>query len=141
MKSHARALGMAAAVLAALAGGPSLAHPDEEMGGSVWRNPSNSVHIRFAACGPNLCGTVVWANEKAKADAERGSGKALLGTRIFRDLRAVKPGTWEGRVHVPDIGASFDGTVTRQGENQLLGEGCLIGRIGCRSQLWTRVSG
>lgn len=140
MKNAFATLALGLTLLAAPAAAHGAPAPDS-MRGSVWRNPGNSVHIRFVPCGQDLCGTVVWANEKAIADARRGSGTELLGTQIFRNLRAVKPDTWQGRVHVPDIGASFDGTITRVGEDRLVGEGCLIGRIGCRSQVWTRVSG
>lgn len=34
---------------------------------NVWRNPQNSVHVRVHPCGKSRCGTVVWANQKAKA--------------------------------------------------------------------------
>ena len=34
----------------------------------VLRNPSNSVHVRIHPCGKTRCGTVVWANDKAKAE-------------------------------------------------------------------------
>jgi uncharacterized protein (DUF2147 family) len=113
----------------------------KDVRGSVWRNPSNSVHVRFDACGPNLCGKVVWANDKAKADAARGTGGNLVGTAIFRDLHPSGPNQWQGQVFVPDLGVSFSGTVTRRGNDQLVGEGCLIANVGCRQQVWTRVSG
>jgi uncharacterized protein (DUF2147 family) len=112
----------------------------KDVRGSVWRNPSNSVHVRFDPCGPNLCGKVVWANDKAKADAARATGN-LVGTSIFRDLHPVGPNQWQGQVFVPDLGVSFSGTVTRRGNDQIVGEGCLFANVGCRQQVWTRVSG
>lgn len=106
----------------------------------VWANPSNSVHIRFASCGDDVCGTVVWANEKAIADTRKGGGTELVGTQIFRGLRQVKPRVWKGKVYVPDIRRTFGGTVTLDGNDRLIGKGCLIAGIGCKSQVWKRVS-
>ena len=116
----------------------SVAAPQPDV--SVWRNPHDSVHIRFEPCGDQMCGTVVWASDKAQADAKKGSTAPLIGTRIFRDFHAVKPNVWRGKVYVPDIAKTFGGTVTIDGD-RMIGKGCLIaGRIGCKSQTWSRVT-
>ena len=106
---------------------------------TVWRNPSNSVHIRFEACGAQLCGTVVWASEKAIADTRRRSDRPLVGTSIFRNFHKVRADRWKGKVFVPDIGQTFSGTITVQGD-RMVGKGCLIAGIGCKSQTWSRVA-
>ena len=105
----------------------------------TWRNPKNSVHIRAEHCGGRMCGTVVWANEKAKADARKGSSDPLVGAQLFRDFVQKKPGVWQGRVFVPDIGKTFTGSVKVVDENTLEAGGCLLGHFGCKSQIWTRV--
>lgn len=104
----------------------------------TWRNASNSVHIRANRCGPAMCGTVVWANERAKADAARGGMQQLIGTQIFRQFRA-EAGQWVGEVYVPDIDQTIAGTIRLDGRDTLVGEACLFGRLGCREQRWTRV--
>jgi uncharacterized protein (DUF2147 family) len=106
---------------------------------SVWRNPSNSVHVRIHPCGKSRCGTVVWANAKAKADSARGGTKNLIGTELFRDFREKSPKVWKGKVFVPDINGTFTGTATIRDQNTLVARGCLIGNFGCKSQAWTRV--
>lgn len=107
----------------------------------VWANPSDSVHIRFDPCGTNVCGTVVWASEKAIADTRKGGGGTeLVGTQVFRGLRQVKSNVWKGKVYVPDIRRTFGGTVTLAAGDRLIGKGCLIAGIGCKSQVWTRVA-
>ena len=58
----------------------------------VLRNPSNSVHVRIHQCGKSRCGTVVWANAKAKADSARGGTPNLVGTELFREFHEVSPG-------------------------------------------------
>jgi uncharacterized protein (DUF2147 family) len=106
----------------------------------TWRNPKNSVHVRAEPCGKNMCGVVVWANDKAKADAAKGSSAPLVGSILFRDFTPEKPGVWRGRVFVPDIGKTFSGTVSVIDTDHLEGKGCLVGKIGCKSQVWTRIS-
>jgi len=105
-----------------------------------WRNPSNSVHVRVEPCGrQQMCGVVIWASEKAKADSGRGGTDPLVGAQLFRDFIEEKPGVWRGRVFVPDIAKTFSGTVTVVDSETLRANGCLIGKIGCRSQIWTRL--
>ena len=119
-----------------LAAGPALAR-DQSFG--VWRNPSNSVHVRAQPCGNRMCGVVIWANDKARADAARGGTAKLVGSTLFRDFVQEKPGVWRGRVFVPDINKTFSGTVSVLDPNRIEGKGCLVGRVGCKSQIWTRI--
>ena len=129
----------AIALIAALAAaGTGLAAvPDSPVG--VWRNQKNSVHIRIAPCGTLLCGTVVWANEKAKKDARDGGTDALVGTRIFKDLHRDPKGRWRGRVYVPDMDMTFSGTITLTSADTISTRGCLFGGIICKSRVWVRV--
>jgi uncharacterized protein (DUF2147 family) len=93
----------------------------------TWKNPKNSVHVEAQECGGKMCGVVVWANDKAKADARRGGTDQLIGRQLFQDFEEQQ----EGR--------TFHGTVTIIDADTLEGKGCLIGGIGCKSQVWTRV--
>ena len=106
---------------------------------NVWRNPSNSVHVHVYPCGKSRCGTVVWANAKAKADSARGGTKNLVGTELFREFREVSPKVWKGKVFVPDLNKVFSGTGTIKDKDTVVARGCLIGSIGCKSQTWKRV--
>lgn len=105
----------------------------------TWQNPKGSVHVRAEPCGKQMCGVVVWANDKAKADARKGGTDPLVGSRLFQGFTQEKPGVWRGKVFVPDIGKTFSGTISVIDNDTLLGSGCLIGRIGCKSQRWTRL--
>lgn len=117
---------------------------DARVPAGVWANPSNSVQVRFAPCGRGqdaqlMCGTVIWANEQAKADAARGGSDRLVGTRLFTDFEEEEPGRWAGTVFIPDIGREVEGTITQVDAKTLVGEGCLFGGLGCRQQRWRRV--
>ena len=116
---------------------PGIAQPaGEEL---VLRNPSNSVHVRIHPCGKSRCGTVVWANAKAKADSARGGTPNLVGTELFREFREVSPKMWKGKVFVPDLDKVLTGTGTVKDRNTIVARGCLFAGMGCKSQTWTRV--
>jgi|SRR5882757_7081524 len=125
------------ATILASASGAQTPPVDRSVG--IWRNPQNSVHVRSDHCGAGMCGTVVWANDKAKADDRRGGTADLVGLQLFRNFTRDKRGNWRGKVYVPDINKTFSGSVTVIDENTLTGTGCLIGRVGCKSQTWTRI--
>jgi uncharacterized protein (DUF2147 family) len=111
--------------------------PDNSYLGT-WQNPSGSVRIRASTCGEKVCGTIVFANEKAKADARRGGTDPLIGTQLFEEFVARGPRQWRGRVFVPDMNRRVTGTATLQDENSIRVEGCAA-RVICRNQVWTRV--
>ena len=114
---------------------------------SIWTNPQRSVQVRAHGCGPAgqapanqmMCGTVVWANAKAQADARKGSAAPLIGAVLFRNFVPEGKSVWRGKVFVPDINKTFSGTITLLDPKTLRAQGCLIGRIGCKSQTWTLV--
>ena len=127
------------AVAAALLLGPATAFAQRPGQENVFRNPQNSVHVRIHPCGKGRCGTVVWANDKAKADSARGGTRKLVGTELFREFREASPKVWKGKVFVPDINKVFTGTGTIKDQNTIVARGCLIAGMGCKSQTWTRV--
>lgn len=107
----------------------------------LWRNPSGNVEVRIEDCGPKVCGRVASASEKARADAARGGHPNLIGMDLFEDFKRDGPATFRGRVFVPDINRRFAGKLTIQDTETIRVRGCLTRNKGCRSQIWTRVSG
>ena len=128
---------------AALAAASFLAIPAQANNNALvsteWRNPGNSVHVRIDRCGAQLCGTVTWASAKAIADARRGGTQNLVGTRLFRNLEPVSEGVFRGKVFVPDIRQTFSGTLSFSGANTMVGKGCVLFGLVCKSQTWSRV--
>lgn len=106
---------------------------------AVWRNPQDSVHVRIHPCATGMGGTVIWADDKAKADSARGGTPNLVGTELFRDYREVSPSLWEGKVFVPDLNRVFGGTGKVVDSNTIVARGCLARNLGCKSQNWSRV--
>ena len=128
------------ALLLALAPAPAAAV--DPLAGT-WRNAGDSVRIRVAPCrgAPGMCGTVVAASEKARADAAAGGTERLIGTALFRGFERGEDGQYAGTVFVPDIGSEVDGTLHLEGRDTLVAEGCLFAGFGCREQRWSRVTG
>ncbi|WP_022684907.1 DUF2147 domain-containing protein [Sphingomonas phyllosphaerae] len=108
----------------------------------TWRNAADSVRIRVAPCrgAPGMCGTVVAASDKAKADAAAAGTDRLVGTPLFRGFERDEDGSWAGSVFVPDVGSEVDGTLRLEGRNTLVAEGCLFAGFGCKEQRWTRLA-
>jgi uncharacterized protein (DUF2147 family) len=136
-----RALPPALALTLGLLAAAPAARADEPIYG-VWQNPKNSVHLEIRHCGQAAaCGVVVWANPKAQADAMKGSGQALVGSTLFRDLRPDSDGVWKGKVFVPDLNKTFSGSAqVKDGGAALQAKGCFIGNLLCKSQTWRRVA-
>jgi uncharacterized protein (DUF2147 family) len=105
----------------------------------TWRNAGDSVRIRVAPCGAALCGTVVAASERARADAADGGTERLIGTRTLDGFRRTGEREWTGEAFVPDLAVTVEGTMTLESRDTMVVAGCLFGGLGCREQRWNRV--
>lgn len=135
IRSALPALAFAAVLAPALsaAAGPVLSAD------GVWRNPKNSVHIQLRPCGSEICGYVVYASDKAEADARQGGTPHLVGQQLLRNFKVDDKGVGHGKVFVPDMNATFSGSAELIDAKTLRAKGCLLGNLLCKSQLWTRV--
>ena len=124
--------------LLALAGAAQAAQKNQTANG-VWQNPSGSVRMRIAPCGSQICGKVISANAKAKADAARGGNPDFIGVNLLRDFNRTGPASWSGQVFVPDINRTVSGTLVKGSPRSITVRGCAVGRVGCRDQVWTKV--
>ncbi|HEY8617130.1 DUF2147 domain-containing protein [Phenylobacterium sp.] len=106
----------------------------------VWRNPKGSVHLEVRPCGASACGYVIWASDAAQEDARRGSGKPLVGQQLLQDFHP-DGGGWRGKVYVPDMDRTFSGSARLLDPGRLEARGCLLGRVLCKRQVWTRLEG
>jgi uncharacterized protein (DUF2147 family) len=104
-----------------------------------WTNPKRSVIIEVGRCGQAWCGTVVWANPKAKANARKGGTENLVGTRILTGARPVGNGIYKGRGFVPRRNVHAPATIRQTGPNSMVVEGCALAGLLCKEQRWTRV--
>ena len=134
LSPRARVAGALACVVALASAAPA---PGGLTG--VWRNPRDSVHVDISPCGAAMCGVVVWASDKAKADAREGGTDNLVGTNLLRGFVERRDGSWRGKVFVPDLGRTVSGTIELTGPGTFRARSCALGVV-CRSQTWTRLS-
>lgn len=104
----------------------------------TWRNPKNSVHVEIVSCGHAMCGVVVWASEKAKADARDEGTDPLVGINLLRDFVRTGDGRWRGRVFVPDLGKTVTGTVEMTDSDTFRARSCALA-VFCKTQVWKRI--
>jgi uncharacterized protein (DUF2147 family) len=142
MMTFGHLAGAAAAAALLLAGPAAAAPPSVAVSDAVeglWRNGKDTVRIRTYVCGVSICGQIVRADAKARADAADGGTKQLVGTQVFREFRPASGGTWKGKVYVPDINRTFSGVLSLAAPDKLIGKGCVLGGLICKSSTWTRV--
>ena len=106
-----------------------------------WTSPSGNVFVTIAPCGAAMCGRVSWASDRAKADARRAGTDPLIGTELLTDFTATRNGRWKGQLFVPDLNRRSRAELRLVDPDRIKISGCMVGRILCKSQLWTRSTG
>src|SRR4051794_17470934 len=125
------------AILASLILAQTVAPPQQPSIDGQWRSPGGNSIIAIAPCGSSLCGTVVWASDKAKQDARKGTDQ-LIGTQLLTNLQQRAEGRWQGKLFVPDQNIRATAKLQLIGAQQLKVSGCALGKTLCKSELWTR---
>jgi uncharacterized protein (DUF2147 family) len=123
-----------------LAIGLTVVQPDQTGLDGRWINPGGSVIISIAPCNDTSCGRVEWASEKAKADARKGGTDPLIGAELLKDIVPYGQGRWRARLFVPDLNTTSKAELRLLGRDLLKVRGCAVGRIICKSQVWTRLA-
>ena len=104
-----------------------------------WKSPGGNSIIGIAPCGATLCGTVLWASEKAKQDAKKGTDQ-LVGSQLLTNLKPKGSG-WQGRLFIPDQNMRATAKIELVSAQQLKVSGCALGKALCKSSLWSRLDG
>lgn len=104
-----------------------------------WTNPSRSVTVRIGPCGGPLCGRVVAASPKARAAAASGGTPRLVGTELMSGIEPNGQGSWTAEIFVPDVNRRAQGELHLLGPRTLEVQGCALGGMLCKSQVWTKV--
>lgn len=112
---------------------------DDTRGLGIWRNPKDNVRVEIKRCGPSTCGVVVYASPKAQADARKSGYDTLIGQQLLRDFEPIGNGSMRGKVFVPTLKVTLSGTAEFVDTRTMRAKGCVLGRVLCKSQIWTRV--
>src|SRR5262249_35658159 len=111
------------------------AHPSQHGVVGTWENPSKSVVMKIASCHGHLCGTVVWASEKAKRDASKGT-EHLVGSHLLTHVQQTSENHWKGKIFVPDQNMTVTAKLAMENHNAMKVSGCAL--MICKSQVWHR---
>lgn len=106
----------------------------------VWSNPHGSLQVRTYRCGAQLCGTIIAASQRQIAKAQDAGVNGLVGTQIMSDYKPDGK-DWAGTLFLPDRNKRVSSTLETNNGDSVKIAGCLVGRILCKSQVWTRVDG
>jgi len=129
-------------ITALLVLGLLIAGPPIEAGNPIgyWINPAQSVVVEISKCGDEiLCGHVRWASDKATKDARSNGTDPLEGTELLHGFTPEGAGRWKGRLFVPDLRKRSSAELRMINDRQLKIVGCAVGRLLCKSQVWTQV--
>jgi uncharacterized protein (DUF2147 family) len=125
--------------LVGLASAPAHAAGEGARGYGVWRNPHDSVRVEIKNCGASTCGVVVYASPKAQADARKSGYDTLIGQQLLREFEPTGNGSMRGKVFVPTLKVTLSGTAEFLDSKTMRAKGCVLGKVLCKSQIWTRV--
>lgn len=123
---------------AALTLAPALALAGDPTG--LWKTEANDegnyIHVRVAACGDKICGTIESAHQK---DGTASSDYPHIGRQMITGMVADGDNAWDdGEIWAPDEDETYSSKMELKG-NVLRVEGCVL--FICRGQDWQRVGG
>ncbi len=91
----------------------------------LWQTDEGNVRVE--QCGANLCGY-------GEKDGKKSNELVLINMKPSSDRSK-----WSGRIHNPNTGKDYEGTVEMRGPNLLRVQGCILGGMFCGGTTWKRV--
>ena len=136
MGASAFRIGWKALLVAALAAASAVPAAAAGLDG-LWQNRKGTLDVRVAACGNNLCGTVVDARGEAAAQA--GGRAKLIGVRVLEDFALGRDRLWHGRVYAPQLHGHLRSKIRVVDANTIEITACLFAGLGCDTNRWHRI--
>jgi uncharacterized protein (DUF2147 family) len=149
MRRHAIAalLGRTAAFSLAAAGAVTDANAADPTGN--WHTQGRLAQVQIAKCADDLCGTIVAlkdpidpATGRPQTDTENEDAtkrnRPVIGLQVVIGLKPTGANKWSGQFYSPEEGKTVSGNLTLKDANTLNVEGCILGGLLCRSEIWTR---
>ncbi len=116
---------------------PSGSQPGANVSG-VWANPHGTLKVEVGNCSKLLCAWVVEASPHQQSAAQKTGTATLIGMNLLQDVKQTSAGSWQGKIFVPERGASYFTKIRQLGPNELKVSGCLLGGLICKSEVWRR---
>lgn len=111
----------------------------------TWTTPK--ARVKISDCGAGLCATVLSLKEptdpsgKVKVDRNNPDkskqDRPIVGISV---LSGMKPNgdQWLGQIYNPEDGRTYKAYMTEEGANTLKVQGCALGGLVCKTQMWKR---
>jgi uncharacterized protein (DUF2147 family) len=117
----------------------------------TWYTEQQRAQIRIAKCDDTLCGTIVALKEpidpdtgQPQTDTENEDAtmrsRPVIGIKIVIGMKPSGANKWSGQLYNAEDGKTYTGSLTITGANSLKVEGCIMGGLLCRSQIWMRAN-
>jgi uncharacterized protein (DUF2147 family) len=118
----------------------------------VWLTEDGEARVRIYNCGQDLCGTVLSLKEpnepqtskpkldKFNQDTSKRT-RPIVGIELISGLKPNgTPDQWEGSLYNPQDGNTYKGILTAQGLLNMKLQGCVLGGLICKSEIWKRTN-
>lgn len=113
----------------------------------MWTASGGKARVRIADCGGGLCANVVSLTEpndtdgkpkvdKNNADAGKRARK-IVGIALLSGMKPNGDKAWKGSIYNPEDGKTYTAHMTLEGSS-LKVQGCALGGLICKTQVWTR---
>lgn len=115
-----------------------------------WQTEGGKSHVQIYACGPHLCGQIVWLREPLGKDGQpkvdlrnpdqaRRAQKIVGLQMLWNFTKSSDPNAWEGgRIYNPEDGDTYKSTMKLRPDGKLEVRGYVgISLLG-KSQYWER---
>ncbi len=115
----------------------------------TWHTKGHLAQVLIAKCGQDLCGSIVAlkdpidpATGKPQTDTENEDStkrnRPVMGLQIVSGMKSHGANKWSGQIYSPEDGKAVNGNLILNDPNTLEVEGCIMGGLLCRSEIWTR---
>jgi uncharacterized protein (DUF2147 family) len=129
-----------------LAGSAGLAMANDPLG--QWTTENGKGRVRITNCGAALCGNLAWLSEpnddkgQPKKDIhnvdESKRARPMLGVPILLSMAKDGDKRWKGNIYNAEDGKTYTAYLTPESDTKLKVEGCVLGGLVCKTQIWTR---
>jgi uncharacterized protein (DUF2147 family) len=115
----------------------------------IWHTQGQLAQVQIKKCAADLCGTIIAlkdpidpATGKPQTDSENEDAakrdRPVIGIQVVIGMKPAGANKWSGQIYSPEEGKTVNGNLVLKDANTLSVEGCLLGGLLCRSEIWTR---
>jgi len=117
-----------------------------------WLTENGRATVAIVDCGGALCGNIIALKEpndpatgKPKTDNNNADvakrARPMIGVQIVIDMKPdATADKWKGQIYNAEDGKTYSGSITLVNATTLNLQGCALGGLICKTQMWTRTN-